>query len=406
MRETLLIRTNILLAFLLLTGFFSDIAAQTFDDARKYAFNGEREKARSICREILSQGFNSDVALLMGRTYAWDEKYDSARVVFNELLLYEPDNVEVLGAFADVEYWSENYTEAVKYCDFYLEEKPDDEDMVLKKATILNGQENTELAVKTLENFVGEYPYSSGIIKKLKEYRLDLMKNKIRILNTVDFFDSEFNRDPWNITSLSYARKMKLGTVISRLNWSNRYEKNGFQYELDAYPIINENNYGYLNYGFSNSILFPHNRLGLELYHNFPRSFEGSVGMRVLFYDKTSTDIYTATLGKYLGKYWLSARAYVTPSENENSVSGMLTMRRYFSDPENYLGLQLGYGVTPDDNFYRRLSLKRRSLRFDFNHIFNRIWILNTGVTWGAEMKEPDNYLGYYSFEISIARLF
>ena len=49
MRQKLIIRTNILLAFLLLAGLFSDIAAQTFEEAQNYAFNGERAKARSIC---------------------------------------------------------------------------------------------------------------------------------------------------------------------------------------------------------------------------------------------------------------------------------------------------------------------------------------------------------------------
>lgn len=162
----------------------------------------------------------------------------------------------------------------------------------------------------------------------------------------------------------------------------------------------------YVNYGFSQSYLFPKNRLGLEWYQNFPHAFEGSLGLRLLFFNSSPVDIYTATFGKYLGNYWMSLRAFVTPDSDGTSVSGLLLVRRYFSDPEDYLGLRLGYGVSPDDNFYQRLSLKKRSFRFEYNHIFNHLWIVNTGAVIGQEMREPGEYLGYYTFDISIARLF
>lgn len=87
MQRKQIFRTSITLTFLLLAGFISELAAQTFEEARNLAVNGERAKARSICRQILAEGFNSDVALLMGRTFAWDGSYDSARVVFNEVLV-------------------------------------------------------------------------------------------------------------------------------------------------------------------------------------------------------------------------------------------------------------------------------------------------------------------------------
>jgi tetratricopeptide (TPR) repeat protein len=111
------IRIFTVLAFLLLTGFSNSLRAQTFEEARNFAFNGEREKARSICREILAEGFNSDVALLMGRTYAWDGKYDSARVVLQNVLVQRPGNMEAYDALSDVEFWADNNEKAIEYCD-------------------------------------------------------------------------------------------------------------------------------------------------------------------------------------------------------------------------------------------------------------------------------------------------
>ncbi len=407
MRLKIKIRLIAFFVFTAVTTFSGVVTAQTFEEARQYAFNGQREKARQICKAILAEGFNSDVALLMGRTYAWDGKYDSARIVFNEVLIQKPENIEVLSAFADVEYWSEEYEKAVEYCDLALKREPNSETFVLKKARILNSSERYEESVETLKDFFQKNPGSAEVMRKIKEYRLDLMKNKVTLSYTIDWFNKGFNRDPWQITSLSYGRKTKIGSVISRVNYSDRFGDNGFQFEMDAYPKIAENSYLYVNYGFSQSYLFPKNRMGLEWYKNFPHAFEGSLGLRLLFFNSSPVDIYTATFGKYVGNYWMSLRAFVTPDKVDGiSVSGLMLVRRYFSDPEDYLGLRLGYGVSPDDNLYQRLSLKKRSFRMEYNHIFNHLWILNTGGVVGQEMREPGKYLGYYTFDISIARLF
>jgi len=407
------VKPFLVLVILVLNGLFLNVSAQSYDEARNLAFNGNRAKARQLCRAILAKGFDSDVALLLGRTYAWDGKYDSTRIVLNEVLSRNPNNMDALDAFVDVEYWSENYDKAVEYCDLALKKAPYSEDFLLKKARILHSNEKYKEAVATLEDFIQKYPGQAEVLKKLQEYRPDVMKNKLKISYTLDFFDKDFNRDPWQLTAFSYGRKTKLGSVIARVNMAQRFGDTGFQYELDAYPKISENNYLYLNYGFSKSSVFPENRFGVELYHNFPKSFEGSIGMRQLYFSSSNVSIFTATLGKYVSNYWISLRSYVTPGSDGTSVSGQLQARRYFSDPENYIGLRLGYGVSPDDNqnlvdinSKSRLTLKTRSIRMEYNHIISRIWILNGGATWGNEELIPGTYSGYYSFDISIARLF
>ena len=262
-----------------------------------------------------------------------------------------------------------------------------------------------------LEEYMQEYKGRAEVIKKLEEYRLEVMKNKIRVVYTLDLFDKDFNRDPWQMVAVSYGRKTKLGTVIARVNYVQRFGSDGLQYELDAYPKIGENFYGYLNYGFSGDGLFPNNRYGGELYHNFPNAFEGSIGFRLLDFGSSGVDIYTATFGKYIGNYWLSLRSYVTPDPEGTSVSGALSVRKYFSDAENYLGIKLSYGVSPDDNrkpigSEKNLTLKTRSVKFEFNHIFNKTWIISTGVYVGNEQLEPGEYSGYYTIDIGVSKLF
>jgi len=405
------IKTNLLWSAILVAGLFSELAAQTYDEARNFAFSGERAKARNICKQILSEGFNSDVALLLGRTYAWDGLYDSARVVFNEVLMQKPNNMEALDALSDVEYWAENYDKAVEYCDAAIQNDPADESFVLKKARILYTSEAYEKAVNVLEDYLHENPGNAEFIRKLQDYRLDLMKNKIKVNYTVDFFEKDFNRDPWQIMALSYSRKTKLGSVIARANYANRFGNKGFQYEVDAYPKFTKSSYVYLNYGFSENSLFPKNRYGMEWYQNLPNAFEASLGLRLLQFSDSYVDIYTATIGKYAGDYWVSLRSYVTPDTTGTSVSGSLQIRRYFSDPENYVGLKIGYGVSPDENrdildSAQRLNLKKGSVRLDYNHIINRRLIFNAGAEWGTEEISAGTMASYYTFDASIAWLF
>ncbi|WP_303922038.1 YaiO family outer membrane beta-barrel protein [Draconibacterium sediminis] len=412
MRKNRLYFQIVSVLFILLgTGTSGILQAQTFDEARNFAFNGEREKARSICRQILSEGFNSDVALLMGRTYAWDGMYDSARVVLQEVLIQRPGNMEAYDALSDVEFWADDNAKAIEYCNAALKQEPESSKFALKKARILYSDEQYEEAVEELETYLHKNPGEPDFLLKLKEYRLDLMKNRIRLVYTFDNFNSEFNRDPWHFLALSYGRKTKLGSVIARLNYANRFDSNGLQFEIDAYPKIGENNYAYVNYGYSSDALFPGNRFGFELYHNFPNAWEGSIGMRYLDFSSSGVDIYTATLGKYVGNYWVSLRSYVTPDSDGTSVSGALSVRRYFADSENYLGLKLSYGVSPDDNrkpidTEQNLTLKTRAVRAEYNRLIKKLWIVSAGFNIGSEQLEPGNYSGYYSFDIGFSRLF
>lgn len=383
-----------LLLFLLLgVGFSVRVSAQTFEQARSLAFNGERAKARAVCRAILARDFDSDVATLMGRTYAWDGKYDSARIVLEQVLWHSPDNSDAHSALADIAYWNGNYAEALRYCDYILTKDPGNETIQLQKARILKSSGRNEAAAFFLKKLLESNPSNDEALRLLDKVRFELIKNKLTINYTYDYFtNTANNKDPWQLLYLQYARKTAIGTVIGRVNYANRFGGNALQLEADAYPKIGENNYLYVNYGFSNYSIFPRQRAGLEWNRSFPHAFEGSLGGRILHFEGSKRVIlYTGSIGKYVGNYWFSLRPFVTPGEEGTSVSAYLTSRRYFSDPENYIGLRLGAGTSPDE---RRLllfdqdqsaRLKSLSARADYNHIFNGRWIVNAAVGFANE---------------------
>ncbi len=404
-------RILLILSFFQFQGWGNYASAQTFEEAMNLATNGETAKAREVCRAILTKGFNADIALLLGRTYAWEGEYDSARININNVLMHNPDYMDAISAIADVEYWSQNYSEAIKYCNLALQKDSTAEDFWMKKAKILYDSENAEEAVEVLESYLKIEPGNGEFLNRLKDYRMDLLKNTIRLLYTIDFFDADFNRDPWQIMALSYGRETQIGMVIARVNLANRFGITAYQYEIDAYPSFTEDSYAYINYGYSENTIFPKHRFGLEWYQSFPKSFEGSIGMRFLGFTNSNADIYTATLGKYFGNYWLSLRSYITPGDEETSVSALLVLRRYFSDPENYLGLRLGYGISPDDNRNlidtgEKLNLKTKHVKIEYNHIIKHRWIIKTGAVLGSEEKTSGGFAGYYTFDAGISLLF
>ncbi len=407
-REKPLIFVMLLLS-LIISGYAGN--AQTFQEAKDLAYKGEREKARAICREILAKEFDSDVAVLMARTYAWDGKYDSTRVLIAKVLNLYPTHWDAIDAISDAEYWDAKYADAIKYCDVLLAKDQNDEHFMFKKARILNSMGQTDESANLLESILKINPANAEVRMKLTNIRLDRMKNRIRILYTYDFFDKNSNKDPWHMAALSYGRKTKIGTVIGRVNWAERFGINGFQYEMDAYPSISENNYLYLNAGYSDISIFPKVRAGAEWYHSFPKAFEGSLGMRALYFTNSETYMFTGTVGKYVGNYWVSLRGYVTPGTSGNSVSGAIQARRYFTDPENYIGLKLGYGISPDDRSHgdgtsTYLTMKSQSVRVEYNHLFNRIWTLNLGASLSNDEFPAIGYVRNYTLDVGVGRFF
>ena len=102
-----------LIALLVLTGLTGK--GQTYQEAKDLAFKGEREKARQVCRVILAKEYDADVAVLMARTFAWDGKYDSSRVVIADVLKRYPAYWDALDAISDVQYWDNKYGDAIRF---------------------------------------------------------------------------------------------------------------------------------------------------------------------------------------------------------------------------------------------------------------------------------------------------
>ena len=322
---------------------------ELFSLAREKAFAGQREEARGLCRTILARSPSySDARILLGRVYAWDGRWEEARVEFRRVLQEKPAYKDALLALLDVEIWDEKYDRALNTVNEELSSRPSDEDLLLKKVRALKGLGRDEEALLILNKLEDLNPSLAEIATLRKSISSTSMSNGIGINYASDRFSDTY--DPMEYAYLQLSRRTALGSLFGRVNYSSRFGTHGAQVETDLYPRLADGVYAYLNYGYSNSDLFPKHRAGAEIYTKLPASYEGSVGLRHLYFGPSSSvSIYTGSLGLYFGSYWLSFRPYFIPNNAGLSKSASLTLRRYLGDAESFLSLRAGAGFSADE---------------------------------------------------------
>ena len=385
---------------------------ELFADARKSAFeNKNYQKAKELAFEALkkSPGY-ADVDIFLGRIYSWDHQYDSARMHFTKVLNANP-NEDASVAYADLEYWNDNYRNSLDICNNALLNFPNSEELLLRKAKNLKALKNfseaaeiTRQVLKTNSN----NQQARALAVSIKE---QLLKNKISISYENSSFDKQFDK-AWNLASVAYSRQTKLGSVIARINYANRFSSNGLQAEVDAYPHISNTFYGYLNFGYSGDVgVFPGYRAGMSLYANLPKSFEGELGIRYLYFT-SGTKIYTASLGKYWSNFLFTARTYLTPSSTDISQSYNLSARYYLKGADDYIGLSVGTGFSPDDNTQniqfsnKENKLSSKKISADFNHTFLKWNIISISAGIINQEYQPSERGNQFNISAGISRRF
>lgn len=382
---------------------------RAFKVARELAFNKQRKQAQDTLRFILTKYPDyHDIRSFLASTYSWDGDYKKAKEAFDYVLKKAPKRLDTWEAAIKNELYSEAPFNALKMANTALNYFPNNPKILYLKASAEDGTSNPEEALLTINNILRENPDH----EKSKAYKVSLMDklslNVIGFKSSVDIYSETF--DPMQYYLLKYVRQTKYGSIHSKLNYSRRFESNGLQLEVDMYPRITKGLYAYVNFGWSNSFLFPNIRYGAELYKSLPKSFEASLGFRALKYS-TTTNIYTGSVGWYSGNSYWSFRAYVTPGDPGASKSGTLSYRKYRRDANNYLSIDAGMGFSPD--IYRfnfegneetiiNLSSQKLNLGYYFSSKNNKnLWGVQVGVSHQEISFNPGSYFWIYSFSLS-----
>ncbi len=409
-----------------------------FQKARNLAFNKQRAEARAICRQILLKSPDyTDVRVLIGRTYEWDNKPDSARIELKKVInkgYYE----DAVSALIDVETWEDRTDSALFYADLALKHNPNNEEILLKKAKLLIKKGDEPGAVSVLKQILDNINPSNKEARDLLEsLKAAKMYNRIELGWSNEYFDEKLGASwirNWNVYTLGYSHRFpKVGNIFFKTNLGtmNTDKRVSKQFDIDIYTNggIFKKEYFNLSYGYSpEDRYFPRHHAGVELYQSLPHAWEASIGVRLLaFYgspnfryfrevNRILTEpigggsgiyIFTGSIGKYWKNYWFSLRPYVTPSrkyfkiankfEEKVSVSLYLSARYYFATSNDYLSLTIGAGQGPNyvNTFMNSVEINRsQSISAGYSHIFKKriLFLASFGIFHDEYKRSPSKY--------------
>lgn len=386
-------------------------ADSLFKEAQSLLKKGDYTQAQKICVDLLENNPNNfDARLLLANSYMWKKKFPEARPHIDYLLSHKENNKDALTANINWHLWSDDYAGSLNHANNALKHFPNDVDFNLKKAHSLKNLDELNQATIVVDSVLAKEPDNKEALKLKQALFLLSSKNKLTVSYVIDFYEND-SPLPTQLAYIEYARKIKKHTVIGRVNYGNRYNKEGIQLESDAYLKTTKKAYMYLNVGYSPSEnIFPDYRAGAEWYQSFGKGNEASLGFRYLNFSPKNIFIYTASYGKYVGAWWFAGRTFVTPKDNDASVSGLLYVRRYCTK-YNYIGLQLKTGVNPDEranlidpsnNYFFNSS----GVRLEYNTLFLTRWIAAFDIVYENQEYWTNKYRNVISFDVKFSYLF
>ncbi|MCD6346194.1 MAG: tetratricopeptide repeat protein [Bacteroidales bacterium] len=334
-------------------------------EASGLAALGQFDDAQKLCRQVLElDPDHIDARLLMGNTYAWNQKYDQARSWFEGLLEDSFDNYDLIMAMANVEAWDKQYQKAIERLDYGLNIYPDDMQLALRKSQVQQRMGEMDNSNTTIEELLMLDPGNEELRKAYYRQKGPLSINGI----SAEFSHNRYNVPlirRWNMYSLKYYKSNDIGTFIGSLNTgyvsndTTPFMKNGgVQFQIDAYPVFPlKKRYLHLTYAFSPSAVFARHLVGAHLYQDLKNGWEVSGGFNYAYYknltDTLSVLMLDAGLTKYFGNNMITLGTRFSP----NKLGGVtkiaqgysLTLRHFLQTSEDWIQFSIGSGVSPDN---------------------------------------------------------
>jgi YaiO family outer membrane protein len=366
-----------------------------FKKARDLAYDNNYPQARRICMKILEKKPTYyDVRTFLGRIYAWEKQYDMARTELSRVLIEKENDYEALSALFDVEFWTESYSVANDYLKIALGYYPTSEELLLKKAKLQIKLEEKDDAALTLRRILDMSPGNKEAVKVMNTLEGRKLNNNLQLSYLVDMFDQN-HKKPQQLFYAQIGRNFSFGQLIGRVNWADKFEQRGTQYELETYTHFTSSTYINAVVGYSDLSIFPEQKYTLELFQKLPKGYEISFGIRYIKFTEFSTS-YTGSISNYYKDYYFSIRTFISPKTDETSSSLRLNkisntfignIRRYFGDSDTFFGIKGGKGRSPEEEKALNLAAFFPSYQggIEFQkRAFGR-WIMKADLTYAKE---------------------
>lgn len=381
-----------------------------FTLARTAAFTDNNySRAINLAKQALAVSDDNEVRIFLGRLYNWSDKPDSSRREFLHVLHKNPQHQEALSAIYDLELWNDKPQKAFEYAETGSKYYPDSEEFTVKKAKALIALSKVQAAKQVVSEYLQKHPDSQPVLLIKQAIKDENPQNSVSAGHNFVHFDKRFDK-PWFLSSVTYGRKVKFGSINVGINHANRFNTNGIEADLETYISIADGLYSYLGGGFSRSDIFSNHRIGFSLYKSLPWSLEAEAGVRYLQFTE-ATFVFVVGAGKYIGNSFVGLRSYLTPS-TDNTLSASLNLSaRFYTGDDRYdsFGVSLGTGTSPDDRA-RRIFIENnlRSIKAGIDYSVNIVkrTTLALGISWVNEEYQTDVFGNQYSFSASLSHRF
>lgn len=395
---------TVLLFFVLVLSTAISYGQGDLKTALKLASAGRYLEARAEVSQLVKKG-DLDAVIFTGRTYSWEGKYDSALVFLKPMAAQ--NQPEAVSALIDVYYWSKNHVATIGAINHFNQQMQFGPDVLLKKLVALQQSEQFEAALTYADSLKGLYPADRDISFVQNELLAVVLKHQV---NLNYFFQPNSDQSVWHMGSLDYFFRTKYLASGIRYTSANRFNNLGHQLELDFYPVFGKTTYANITFGISNDVgIFPNYRGGAELYHGLPAGFEVNGGVRYMKFTTKDIWLYTAEVGKYVGKFWFGGRFFYSQLTEGTGYAGVGTARYYLLDGNTFLSLTYSNGTIPTlVNFFDNTiaALRNQRISLDYTWAPNAVYKVRAGVWYENDQLGTDRFINRYTATVGLTRNF
>ena len=314
-------------------------------------------KAKQFAKSALKlQPDNQSLKTLLARIYLLSKQYDLSEQTYQSLIESDSSNYDLHIQLLNLYELQEKYPNGFRWIEKSLQRFPNDENLLFRKAYNLDQQGQQELAYKISKDLLAinpEHEKAKYIHDKLYPKFVD---NFVQVAFS-SYYSQSTEASTLNFYNIQYGRRIKSSTLIGMITWLESDDSNGLQYSAELYSKLNKHTSSYLNVSLSPSELFPYLRLNGDIYRGFQKGYEGSFRINMLFLDEKNVQVLSPGIGKYYKNLYLLFNINFIRSDSESEVTYNFRVRRYFSNPQNYVGVSIGsipsddiIGFRPDTN--------------------------------------------------------
>ncbi len=363
-----------------------------FGLARALAFSGELDESIAVYDDLLDiYPDDADGHLGRGRVLAWRGRFEESETDLLFVTMNYPGYGDAWAALGDLYLWWGKADRSVEAYGTLVKLQPDDPGPLIARAKAFRAARKFARARRDLyrsRNMGGDEAEIGRLLTELARvpsatgwegaWSFDLQT-----------FDGDL--DDWKSHTVSIKHGFAGGTLIGGVNHAERFSLRDEAVFVDGYVDLWPGSYcnARVTVGLEAEIL-PEFDYHVEVYQVIGQGWEGSVDFRQMLYVETGVELYSASMAKYIGPWYLRGRGIFIPGGEGEGVAGIFTARRYLGQVDDFL--ELWFGRTrevlkqPDQ---RDLYVRRGLFTSLLGHFyFHRNW----GVSAALNYKDEDDY--------------